>query len=164
MGATVHQEALYDDARLRTNWQAIEDALEAVGHTRIRRMITVGGSVGPLIGGFDLPIALLALRARVNVAGPAGTAQRHAGRRCSRRGSRRTRWWSSVEVDPQPARTGSSFYKYMARGVLEIPTVNTAAAVELDDKGRLHPRARGRGRGQLEAHRPRSASSSRASA
>src|SRR5262245_40915726 len=72
MGAAVHQEALYDDVRLRTQWQAIEDALEAVGHSRIRRMITVGGSVGPLISGFDLPVALLALCARVSVAGPTG--------------------------------------------------------------------------------------------
>jgi carbon-monoxide dehydrogenase medium subunit len=41
----------------------------------------------------------------------------------------------SVEVDPPASRTGSSFHKYMARAVLEIPTVNTAAAVDLDEKG-----------------------------
>jgi len=39
------------------------------------------------------------------------------------------------EVDPLPARTGSSFFKYMARGVLEIPTVNTAATVGVDASG-----------------------------
>ena len=39
------------------------------------------------------------------------------------------------EVDTPPARSGSSFYKYMARGVLEIPTVNTAAMVTLDADG-----------------------------
>ena len=48
----------------------------------------------------------------------------------------------SVEVDPPPPRSGSSFYKYMPRGVLEIPTVNTAAAVSLDADGTLRRRAR----------------------
>jgi CO/xanthine dehydrogenase Mo-binding subunit/CO/xanthine dehydrogenase FAD-binding subunit len=134
MGATVHQQALYDDARLRRNWQAIEDALEAVGHTRIRRMITIGGSIGPLIGGFDLPVALLALQALVNVAGPKGRRAAPLEEAFQKRFAK-DEMVVSVEVDPQPAHTGSSFHKYMARGVLEIPTVNTAAVVGIDRKG-----------------------------
>ena len=134
MGAAVHQQRLYEDARVRKGWQAIDDALEAVGHTRIRRMITVGGSIGPLIGGFDLPVALLALHARVAVAGPEGR------RIVSLEEAFRVRFAKDeivthIEVDPLPARTGSSFFKYMARGVLEIPTVNTAAAVGVDASG-----------------------------
>jgi carbon-monoxide dehydrogenase medium subunit len=135
MGAAVNQERLYAEPRIRSAWQAIDDALEAVGHTRIRRMITVGGSIGPLIGGFDLPVALLALDARVVVAGPQGRrtltladafAQRFAKDEIVVR----------VAVDPLAPRSGSSFIKYMARGVLEIPTVNTAARVILDEMGR----------------------------
>ena len=41
----------------------------------------------------------------------------------------------SVDVDTPPARSGSCFHKYMARGVLEIPTVNTAAFVTLNADG-----------------------------
>ena len=135
MGAAVCQEKLYANARLRERWRAIDDALEAVGHTRIRQMITVGGSVGPLIGGFDLSIALLALHARVTVAGPQGR------RTLTLEDAFRNRFGKgeivvSVEVDAQPARSGSSFQKYMARGVLEIPTVNTAARVTVDANGR----------------------------
>ncbi len=134
MGAAVRQQTLYEDTRIRKGWRAIDDALEAVGHTRIRQMITVGGSVGPLIGGFDLPVALLALHARVAVAGPEGR------RTLSLEEAFRNRFAKDeivthVEVDPLPARTGSSFFKYMARGVLEIPTVNTAAAVSLNSDG-----------------------------
>jgi CO/xanthine dehydrogenase Mo-binding subunit/CO/xanthine dehydrogenase FAD-binding subunit len=131
VGAAVHQQMLYDISQVRTKWPAIDDALEAVGHTRIRRGITVGGSVGPLIGGFDLPLALLSLRARVTVAGPEGR------RTAALEELFKTRLGKhemvvGIEVDPQPAGSGSSFYKYMARGVLEIPTVNTAATVSLD--------------------------------
>jgi len=133
-GAAVHQQRLYDHARVRQDWHAIDDALEAVGHTRLRRMITVGGSLGPLIGGFDLPVALLALDARVTVAGPGGR------RTLSLEDAFKNRFAKheivvSFEVDPLPARTGSAFCKYMARGVLEIPTVNTAAAVGVDANG-----------------------------
>jgi CO/xanthine dehydrogenase Mo-binding subunit/CO/xanthine dehydrogenase FAD-binding subunit len=135
MGAAVCQEKLYANSKLRETWRAIDDALEAVGHTRIRQMITVGGSIGPLIGGFDLPIALLALHARVAVAGPQGR------RTLTLEDAFKHRFAKgeivvSVEVDAQPARNGSSFHKYMARGVLEIPTVNTAAAVGVDAEGR----------------------------
>jgi carbon-monoxide dehydrogenase medium subunit len=135
MGAAVCQEKLYANTTLRENWRAIDDALEAVGHTRIRQMITVGGSIGPLIGGFDLPIALLALRARVTVAGPQGRRTLTLEEAFNNRFGK-GEIVVSVEVDPQPARSGSSFYKYMARGVLEIPTVNTAAMVEIDADGR----------------------------
>jgi CO/xanthine dehydrogenase Mo-binding subunit/CO/xanthine dehydrogenase FAD-binding subunit len=134
MGAAVHQEALYDNARLRAQWQAIEDALEAVGHSRIRRMITVGGSVGPLISGFDLPVALLALGGRVSVAGPNGRRIVALDDLFEKRMSK-NEIVVNVEVDPQPPRSGSSFCKYMARGVLEIPTVNTAAMVGMDESG-----------------------------
>jgi carbon-monoxide dehydrogenase medium subunit len=41
-----------------------------------------------------------------------------------------------IEVEPLPPRSGSSFFKYMARNVLEIPTVNTAAKVTVDAAGR----------------------------
>lgn len=135
MGAAVCQEKLYANAALRARWRAIEDALEAVGHTRIRQMITVGGSVGPLIGGFDLPIALLALDARVTVAGPRGRRTLTLGDAFANR-FEKGEIVVNVEVDAEPPRSGSSFLKYMPRGVLEIPTVNTAARVGVDANGR----------------------------
>ena len=41
----------------------------------------------------------------------------------------------AIELDPQPARAASAFFKFMPRGVLEIPTVNTAASVGVDASG-----------------------------
>jgi CO/xanthine dehydrogenase Mo-binding subunit len=132
MGAAVRQQALYDEPRVRQGWQAIHDALEAVGHVRLRRMITVGGSVGPLIGGFDLPVALLALEARVTVAGPKGRRTLTLAEAFEQRFAK-DEMVVSVEVAPLPPGTGSAFYKYMPRTVLEIPTVNVAAAVGVKD-------------------------------
>jgi carbon-monoxide dehydrogenase medium subunit len=134
-GAAVRQQVFYDDARVKKSWQAIDDAMESVGHTRIRHMLTVGGSLGPLIGGFDLPLALLALKARLALAGPNGR-RTAALEELFQKGFEKGEMVTAIEVDPQPVRSGSSFYKYMARGVLEIPTVNTAAFVHLAANGR----------------------------
>ena len=133
-GAAVRQQALYEEARVRKHWTAIDDAMESVGHTRIRRMLTVGGSIGPLIGGFDLPLALLVLGARVTVAGPGGRRTLTLEDAFQKRFAK-DEMVVAIEVDPLPARSGSSFHKYMARGVLEIPTVNAAAAVTLNADG-----------------------------
>jgi len=104
-------------------------------------MLTVGGSVGPLIGGFDLPLALLVLGARVTVAGSNGRRSVTLEEAFQKRFAK-DEMVVAIEVDPPPARSGSSFYKYMARGVLEIPTVNTAAAVRLNAGGTCsHARA-----------------------
>lgn len=133
-GAAVRQQAFSEEPRVRMLWHAIDDAMEGIGHTRIRRMLTVGGSVGPLIGGFDLPLALLVLDARVTVAGPRGRRTISLEEAFHQRFAK-DEMVVSVEVDPPPARSGSSFFKYMARNVLEIPTVNTAAAVTLNVDG-----------------------------
>jgi CO/xanthine dehydrogenase Mo-binding subunit/CO/xanthine dehydrogenase FAD-binding subunit len=133
-GAAVHQQRLYEEAGVRRGWQALDEALHAVGHVRLRRMITVGGSLGPLIGGFDLPVALLALNARVAVAGLRGRRTLTLEEAFKSRFAK-DEMVTGFEADALPARTGSSFFKYMPRGVLEIPAVNTAAAVSLAADG-----------------------------
>jgi CO/xanthine dehydrogenase FAD-binding subunit len=135
-GAAVNHQKLMEHAAARRHWAAVYDSVESVGHTRIRRMMTVGGTIGPLIGGFDFPVALLALHGRVVLASPAGR------RTATLEALFQTRLAThelvvSVEVDTPPPRTGSSFLKLMPRGVIETPTVNTAAAVTLDASGRI---------------------------
>ena len=133
-GAAVRQQKFSEEPRVRTLWHAVDDAMEGVGHTRIRHMLTVGGSVGPLIGGFDLPLALLVLGARVTVAGPAKRRTLTLEEAFQKRFAK-DEMVVSVEADAPPARSGSSFFKYMARQTLEIPTVNTAAAITLNADG-----------------------------
>jgi CO/xanthine dehydrogenase Mo-binding subunit/CO/xanthine dehydrogenase FAD-binding subunit len=133
-GAAVRQQVFSDEPRVKKTWHAIDDAMEGVGHTRIRHMLTVGGSIGPLIGGFDLPLALLVLGARVTVAGLKGRRTVTLEEAFQKRFAK-DEMVVSVEVDAPPARSASSFFKYMARQALEIPTVNTAAAISLNADG-----------------------------
>ena len=100
-------------------------------------MTTVGGSVGPLIGGFDFPGgAARAARARRR-RGSAGrrtvTLEELFQKRLAR-----DEMLVRIEVDPRRPRSGSSFLKHLPRGVIETPTVNAAACVELDAEGTLH--------------------------
>ena len=121
--------------QLRTHWAAIAEALAAAGHTRVRHMTTVGGCIGPLIGGFDFPVALLAVNGRVTVASPKGSRTPRLADAFEPRFAK-DEIVIAVEADALPARTGSSFFKFMPRGVLETPTVNAAACVTLDAAGK----------------------------
>ena len=134
VGAAVSLERMHRDARIGEAWPAIADAFDAVGATRIRGMITVGGSVGPLIAGFDLPLALLAIGARARLAGPSGRRTEELGALFKAR-LQPGEIVIGIEVDPHAPHASSSFYKFMPRGVLEIPTVNTAASVTVDASG-----------------------------
>jgi CO/xanthine dehydrogenase Mo-binding subunit/CO/xanthine dehydrogenase FAD-binding subunit len=134
-GAAVNHEQLFERPQIRDAWRAVWDSAESVGHTRIRRMMTVGGTIGPLIGGFDFPLALLALGARAELAGPAGRRTVTLHELFEQRLGHHE-MVVAIEVDAQPARSGSSFLKLMPRGVIETPTVNAAAAITLDAAGR----------------------------
>jgi CO/xanthine dehydrogenase FAD-binding subunit len=133
-GAAVNHQQLYEERRIADAWRSIFDAAESVGHARIRRMMTVGGTLGPLIGGFDLPVALLVLRGNVLIAGPSGRRTATLEDVFEKRLAK-DEMVVRFEAKAPVARTGSSFLKHLPRGVIETPTVNTAAAVVLDDRG-----------------------------
>ncbi|RPJ47736.1 MAG: xanthine dehydrogenase family protein molybdopterin-binding subunit [Betaproteobacteria bacterium] len=134
-GSAVNQQTLFALPKLRAHWEAVAEALDAAGHARVRQMTTVGGCVAPLIGGFDVPVALLAVNARVAVASPRGRRTLLLAEAFAQRFAKDD-LLIAVAADALPARTGSSFCKFMPRGVLETPTVNAAACVTLDAQGR----------------------------
>ncbi len=134
MGSAANQQALLDLPGLRKGWPAIAESLDAAGHTRVRRMTTVGGCVAPLIGGFDLPVALLGLNARVTVTSAQGQRTLALAEAFEKRFAKDD-LLVAVDVDALPAHSGSAFIKFMPRGVIETPTVNAAALVTLDAKG-----------------------------
>ncbi|MBY0268472.1 MAG: molybdopterin-dependent oxidoreductase [Burkholderiales bacterium] len=135
IGAAVNQQTLIELPGLRERWAVIAEALDAAGHTRVRQMTTVGGSVAPLIGGFDLPVALLGLNARVVTATPAGRKTWPLAEAFDKRFAK-DEMVIAIEVDALPARSGSAFHKFLPRGVMETPAANAAATVTLDAQGK----------------------------
>jgi hypothetical protein len=110
--------ALHDNQPgLREQWTVLAESLDAAGHTRVRQMTTVGGSVGPLIGGFDLPVALVGVNGRVVTASPAGQKTHTLAEAFDTRFAK-DEMVIAVEVDALPPRSGSAFHKFLPRGVI----------------------------------------------
>ena len=135
IGSAVNQQTLIEQPQLREQFTVLAEALDAAGHTRVRRMTTVGGSVGPLIGGFDMPVALLALNARVITATAKGQRSYPLSEAFDKRFAK-DEMLIAVGIDALPARSGSAFHKFLPRGVMETPTANAAAVVTLDAAGK----------------------------
>lgn len=135
IGSAVNQQTLITLPGLREHWAVLAEALDAAGHTRVRQMTTVGGSVAPLIGGFDMPVALLALNARVVTATTAGRKTWTLAEAFEKRFAR-DEMVIAIEVDTLPAHSGSAFHKFLPRGVMETPAANAAATVTLDANGK----------------------------
>jgi CO/xanthine dehydrogenase Mo-binding subunit/CO/xanthine dehydrogenase FAD-binding subunit len=135
IGSAVNQQTLITFPGLREHWAVIAEALDAAGHTRVRQMTTVGGSVAPLIGGFDLPVALLALNARVVTATATGRKTWTLAEAFEKRFAK-DEMVIAIEVDALPAGSGSAFHKFLPRGVMETPAANAAATVTLDAQGK----------------------------
>jgi CO/xanthine dehydrogenase FAD-binding subunit len=135
IGSAVNQQTLYTQPGLREQWTVLAESLDAAGHTRVRQMTTVGGSVGPLIGGFDLPVALVGVNGRVVTASPAGQKTHTLAEAFDTRFAK-DEMVIAVEVDALPPRSGSAFHKFLPRGVMETPTANAAATVTLDANGK----------------------------
>ncbi|MDP1535921.1 MAG: molybdopterin-dependent oxidoreductase [Burkholderiales bacterium] len=134
-GSAVTQQTLFTLPKLRAHWEAIAEALDAAGHTRVRHMTTVGGCVAPLIGGFDFPVALVAVDGRVTLASTRGPRTLQLTEAFEQRFAK-DEIVTAVEVDALPPRSGSAFCKFMPRGVLETPAVNAAACVTVDAQGK----------------------------
>ena len=135
IGSAVNQQTLLELPGLREHFAVIAEALDAAGHVRVRRMTTVGGSVAPLIGGFDLPVALLSTNARIVSASSAGKKTVTLAEAFEKRFAK-DEMVIAIEVDALPAHSGSAFHKFLPRGVMETPAANAAATVTLDAEGK----------------------------
>ncbi len=135
IGATTTLAALAAHPRVRATVPALADAAASVGNTRVRAVATIGGAVGHADPRQDLPPALLALDARVEVAG--------------RRGRRRLAidelidGFMSTVLDPDEVITAvrvplvvgrrSCYLRYTPGSADDYPTVAAAATADVAD-------------------------------
>ena len=83
LGATVTLRELATSAAVRRHAPALASAAGQVGNPRVRSVATVGGALAHADPRQDLPPVLLALEARVRIAGPAGTREVPAAGFCT---------------------------------------------------------------------------------
>jgi carbon-monoxide dehydrogenase medium subunit len=72
LGAMSTHRAVATEARLRGAMEVVRSAASQLAHPAIRNMATLGGSLGLADPATELPVALVAASAQVEVAGPTG--------------------------------------------------------------------------------------------
>jgi carbon-monoxide dehydrogenase medium subunit len=138
IGAAVRVRDAERHAAVRA-WNVLYEALHAVATPRIRHMATIGGGLSHADPAGDPAVALAALDAVVRIA---GTAERRVSAADFARDYYETDLRAGelvvdVNVPPLPARTGSTYIKYLPRTVEDYGTVNAAAVVTLDAGGNV---------------------------
>ena len=129
---------------------ALAEAAGQIGDPQVRNAGTIGGSVGEVYPGADLPGCLLALGARLRCTGPKGTRtvpvaeQFGDGDRVATGGGELV---VAVEVPAQPPRSGGAHVRLERRAGVAV--VGATAQVTLDEAGRY-----ARVRAALTALRP----------
>jgi CO/xanthine dehydrogenase FAD-binding subunit len=135
IGAGVRLSSLEADARLAAVWPIVTEAAGSVATARIRRMVTLGGNIAADDDSHDPPVALAAAGARLTVRGALSGRTLPIG---DIGGLRRDELIQDVRLPLTAAEqgtVGSSFQKFLVRGLWEYACVNVGAVVGLDARG-----------------------------
>ncbi|MBM9504128.1 FAD binding domain-containing protein [Actinacidiphila acididurans] len=135
IGAGVRLSALEADVRLAAAWPMVTEAAGSVATARIRRMVTLGGNIAADDDSHDPPVALAAAGARLTVRDALSGRTLAIG---DIGGLRRDELIQDVRLPltaPDQGTVGSSFQKFLVRGLWEYACVNVGAVVRLDARG-----------------------------
>jgi carbon-monoxide dehydrogenase medium subunit len=138
-GAAVTLRELSRHPAVRSSLPALASAAGIVGNPRIRAVATVGGALAHADPRQDLPPALVALGAVVEIAGPAGTRTVPAAEMAT--GPMETvllpgELITSVRIPLVPA-LRSVYLRFTPGSAADYPTVAAAAAASRDPDGTL---------------------------
>ena len=125
---------------LRAALPIVPETYATVGNVRIRNAATVGGNLAHGDYRLDPPAALLALDARVHIAGPRGPRELPlAGffRGFEETALERGELITAVTIAPPPTGAAGAYVKFSSLGADDWPCVGAAALVALDGADRI---------------------------
>jgi CO/xanthine dehydrogenase FAD-binding subunit len=131
IGAMTRQVALERSELVRERWPLLHKAVRLVGHPQIRSRGTVGGSVAHADPAAELPVALLALGARLHLRSATGSREIDASGfflGALHTAREPDELLVEIEVPEQPAATGTGFAEH-ARTHGDFATAGAAALV-----------------------------------
>lgn len=139
IGAMATHRQIAQHARIRTLWTALADAASIIGSPATRATGTIGGNLANASPAADLVAPLLCLDARVELRSEDGARQ--VGLDELIVGPGRTTLGEALLGEirmPQPVgRFGSAYVRLGQRRQMEIAIVGAAAALTLDEGGRV---------------------------
>jgi carbon-monoxide dehydrogenase medium subunit len=139
LGAAVPLRVAEHHPELQAGWPMLAETLRSVATPRIRNMATIGGGAAHADPAQDPPASLVALQARMLIAGPRGDRRSLPAEEFFvdyyETALRPGEVLEAVEVPPLAPNTGAVFLKYRPRSVEDYATVAAAAVVQVDDAG-----------------------------
>jgi len=137
IGAGTFFQEIVDSQLVRDKYQLIHDAAMSLGTAQIRNMATIGGNICNALPSADMPPALVALDARVKIAGKDGERtlpleELFVGvRKTKLRGDELL---TEIVVKRPPERSGTAFIK-LAKTSEDLATLNVAVRVTVAKDG-----------------------------
>jgi len=140
IGPAVTMRQIERAEEVRRDYQAVAQGAEVVGSVQIRNRATLIGNVCNAAPSADTSPGLLALGARVRIAGPTGRRSLGLdnffigpGRSALKRGELVT----GVQLPAVGLRTGSAYVRHTTRGAMDIAAVGVGVALMLADDGKV---------------------------
>ncbi len=139
IGALCTLAALERADAVRRQAPVITAALRTLANVRVRNVATLGGHLAHADPHMDLPPVLIALRARVSIAGPAGLRELPVEQLV-------TGYYETVLAPnelivsvhvPAPAAAGAAYLKCTTRAVHDWPALGVAVALGADGDARV---------------------------
>ena len=134
IGSAVTMRQLELSAKVREDYAAVAQGAAVVGSIQIRNLATVAGNICNAAPSADVAPGLIALRAKVRIAGPGGQRtllvenfMTGPGKTALKRGELVT----AIQLPTPGPRTGSAFVRHTPRGAMDIAVVNVAVAMTL---------------------------------
>jgi carbon-monoxide dehydrogenase medium subunit len=138
IGAAVTMHQLEQHAAARRQYPAVVQGAEVVGSVQIRNRATLVGNVCNAAPSADTAPPLLALGARVRIAGPGGRRSlllenffTGPGQTALKPGELVT----AVQVPPPQGRSGSAYVRHTTREAMDIAAVGVGVALRLGRRG-----------------------------
>ena len=138
IGAAVPFAEVYEDAEIARRLPCLIDCAALVGGIQIQSRACFGGNIGNSGPAADTVPALIALGATLTLGSREGTRELPLERFFTGPGQNVLAPGElivTVNVPPQPARSGAFFHRFIPRNEMDIAVVNVGARIELDAAG-----------------------------
>jgi len=134
IGALVTHRALELSAVIRKHFPILTDAVGNIGSVQIRNVATIGGNIVNAVPSADGATPLIALGAKIRLAGPKGERTMvledfftGPGQTVLRQGE----ILREFIVPRLPPRTGGAYWKHMRRAAMELPILGVSVLLSL---------------------------------
>lgn len=145
LGAAVPCYRIFGDAEIAAGYAALADSCRIIGGTQIQSRASVGGNLCNSGPAADSIPSLIALAARVVIAGPGGRREVPAEDFCTGPGQNVLETGElvvEISFPARPAVGGSHYRRFIPRNEMDIAVVGVGAAVELDESAESFVSAR----------------------